>query len=223
MLRLATMLPRRDGEMTLIHQWLPDLVRLAFVVGDRPTAQAAARACQAEAAAETRMARAAAASLRCQGLLDADPGPLQEAVAHYREVGPAVELPVALEDLAVVQAARGREVEARAALSEALSLYDGLQARWDIRRPEARLRPHGIRGVRSPRPQRAVSGWDALTPTELKIAALVARGDSTADIAGGMFLSRRTVQTYISRILAKLGAKGRADIVREALRQGLSP
>jgi len=51
----------------------------------------------------------------------------------------------------------------------------------------------------------------------------VAIGESTADIAGGMFLSRRTVQTYISRILAKLGAKGRADIVREALRRGVSP
>jgi DNA-binding CsgD family transcriptional regulator len=38
-----------------------------------------------------------------------------------------------------------------------------------------------------------------------------------------MFLSRRTVQTYISRILAKLGAKSRAEIRREALRQGVSP
>ena len=120
MLRLATMLPRRDGEMTLIHQWLPDLVRLALAVGDQPTAQAAERACRAEAAAETRPARAAAASLRCQGLLDGDPGPLQEAVAHFREVGPAVELPVALEDLAVVQATRGRDEEARAALTESL-------------------------------------------------------------------------------------------------------
>ena len=53
--------------------------------------------------------------------------------------------------------------------------------------------------------------------------ALIARGDSTLDIARGMFLSRRTVQSYISHILAKLGAKGRADIVREALRQGISP
>ena len=61
------------------------------------------------------------------------------------------------------------------------------------------------------------------TPTEVKIAALVAGGDLTSDIARGMFLSRRTVQTYISRILAKLGAKGRVDIVREALRQGVSP
>jgi DNA-binding CsgD family transcriptional regulator len=51
----------------------------------------------------------------------------------------------------------------------------------------------------------------------------VARGDSTSDIARGMFLSRRTVQSYISDILAKLAVKGRADIVREAVRQGISP
>jgi DNA-binding CsgD family transcriptional regulator len=38
-----------------------------------------------------------------------------------------------------------------------------------------------------------------------------------------MSLSRRTVQTYISRILAKLSVKGRVDIVREALRQGVTP
>jgi DNA-binding CsgD family transcriptional regulator len=38
-----------------------------------------------------------------------------------------------------------------------------------------------------------------------------------------MFLSRRTVQTYISRILTKLGAKGPVEIVAEALRQGVSP
>jgi AAA ATPase domain/Bacterial regulatory proteins, luxR family len=37
--------------------------------------------------------------------------------------------------------------------------------------------------------------------------ALATRGDSTSDIAKSMFLSRWTVQTYISRILAKLGAK----------------
>jgi DNA-binding CsgD family transcriptional regulator len=224
MLRLAAMLPRRDEEMTLIHQWLPDLVRLALAAGDRQVAQAATQACQAEAAAETHPARATVASLRCHGLLESDPGPLTDAVAHYRALGPAVELPAALEDLAVVQAGSGREQDARTALNEALGLYEGLQARWDIRRAEARLRPHGIRrGVRGQRAQRAAFGWDALTPTEVKIAAMVARGHSTSDIARGMFLSRRTVQTYISRILAKLGVKGRVDIVREALRQGVSP
>ena len=89
---LAAIMPRQDGEMTLTHQWLPDLVRLAVAAGDRQVARTAARACQQEAAAETRPARAAAASLRCQGLLESDPAPLREAVAHYRAVGPAVEL-----------------------------------------------------------------------------------------------------------------------------------
>jgi DNA-binding CsgD family transcriptional regulator len=97
-------------------------------------------------------------------------------------------------------------------------------ARWDIRRAESRLRPHGIkRGVRSRRGPRATCGWEALTPTEVKVAALVARGNSTADIARSMYLSRRTAQTYISHILIKLDAKSRVEIVREALRQGASP
>jgi DNA-binding CsgD family transcriptional regulator len=221
---LAAILPRHDGEMTLTHQWLPDLVRLAIAAGDRQIARTAAQACQQEAAAETRPARAAAASSRCQGLLKSDPVPLRDAVAHYRTVGPAVELPAAVEDLAAVLAKRGQHEEARAALNEAVSLYESLNARWDIRRADSRLRPYGIRrGVRGPRGPRAASGWAALTPTEVKIAALVARGDSTSEIARGMFLSRRTVQTYISRILAKLGAKSRVEIVREALRHGVSP
>ena len=108
-------------------------------------------------------------------------------------------------------------------MNEAVGLYEGLQARWDIRRAESRLRPHGIRrGVRGRRGQRAAFGWEALTPTEMKIATLVAGGDSTSDIARSLFLSRRTVQTHISHILTKLGAKRRVDIVREALRQGSS-
>ena len=75
MLRLAEIMPRGDNEMTLIHQWLPDLVRLALAAGDRQLARAAAEACREEATAETRPARAAAASLRCHGLLESDPGP----------------------------------------------------------------------------------------------------------------------------------------------------
>jgi DNA-binding CsgD family transcriptional regulator len=133
-------------------------------------------------------------------------------------------LPAALEDLAVALAVHGREEEARAALNEATTLYGAMQARWDIRRAESRLRAFGIRrGSRIRRTPRASSGWAALTPTEVKIAALVARGDSTSDIARSMFLSRRNVQTYISRILTKLDAKSRVEIVGEALRQGVSP
>ncbi len=109
-------------------------------------------------------------------------------------------------------------------MNEAVSRYEDLQARWDTRRAEARLGIYGIkRGVRGRRGPRAAFGWEALTPTEVNIAALVARGNSTSDIARGMFLSRRTVQTYISHILAKLGAKSRVEIVRMAMLQNVSP
>ena len=221
MLRLAEILPRRDGEMTLTHQWLPDLLRLALAAGDRQMALTAARACQEEATAETRPARASAASLRCYGLLESDPDRLAQAVAHYRSVGPPAQLPAALEDLAVVMAERGNAEDARAALNEAVGLYEKMQARWDIRQAEGRLRAHGVtRGVRGRPRSRATNGWEALTPTEVKIALLVARGDSTSDIARDMFLARRTVQTYISRILVKLEVNSRVDIAREALRHG---
>jgi DNA-binding CsgD family transcriptional regulator len=210
--------------MTLVHQWMPSLVRLALAVEDRPAALAAARACQEEAAAETHPARAAAASLRCSGLLAADPDRLRDAVAHYRAAGPALELPAALEDLAAVLAERGRAADARPALAEAVSLYEGMQAWWDSRRADARLRAYGIRrGARGQRKPRPAFGWEALTATEAKIAAMVARGDSTSDIAGSLFLSRRTVQTYISHILTKLEARSRVEIVREALRHGATP
>jgi DNA-binding NarL/FixJ family response regulator len=103
-----------------------------------------------------------------------------------------------------------------AAFTDALRTYFGLGATWDLRRTEARLRPYGIR--RGPRSlhRRATSGWESLTPAETRIAELVARGLSNPDIAAELYLSRRTVQTHVSNILAKLGLSSRVEIMREA-------
>ena len=89
------------------------------------------------------------AALRCHGLLKSDPERLAEAAARYRAAGPAVELAGALEGLAFVLAMRGYAGDARAALNEAVALYEGMQAWWDIRRVGSRLRSVGIkRGYR---------------------------------------------------------------------------
>ena len=103
------------------------------------------------------------------------------------------------------------------AFTEAARLYLGLGAAWDLRRADARLRRYGIRRARGGRRGRPAQGWEALTPTEAKIAALVAEGRSNPDIAAELFLSRNTVQTHVSHILAKLGARSRAEIIRQAL------
>jgi DNA-binding CsgD family transcriptional regulator len=55
-----------------------------------------------------------------------------------------------------------------------------------------------------------------LTPTEVKVAGLVAKGRSNREIAVTLSLSPRTVQTHVSHILAKLGAGSRSQIAREA-------
>lgn len=122
-----------------------------------------------------------------------------------------------MEDLAVVLAEQGNTAESKHVIGEAIDLYSRFGAAWDIRRAEGRLRQYGIRcGVRGSRPKRPTHGWDALTPAENKVALLVATGCSTSDIAQSMYLTRRTVQTHISHILAKLGMSSRVEIAREA-------
>jgi DNA-binding CsgD family transcriptional regulator len=193
-----------------------DLVRYALAAGDRPAAQAAAARCEEQAAGDGRPAVAAAA-LWCRGLADGDPAALAEVVAYYRtrqEIG-SLKLGQALEDLAVLRAAGGEVAAAKAALREAVQLYSDLGAEWDIRRADTRIRPYGIRrrhlGTRRP-----ATGWDALTPTEAKIAGLVGEGLSNPDIGKRLFLSRNTVQSHMRNILAKLQARSRVEVATAA-------
>ena len=91
---------------------------------------------------------------------------------------------------------------------------------WDLRRADARLRPLGIRrGIRGTR-RHHTTGWEALTPTETRIAELVAAGKSNPDIAGDLYLSRRTVESHVSHILSKLECRSRIDIARQAITRG---
>ena len=73
-----------------------------------------------------------------------------------------------------------------------------------------------IRAGQAPQHRQAQAGWNSLTPTETKIAAMVAEGMSNRQIAEQLVLSPRTVGTHVSHILAKLGVRSRIDIAREA-------
>src|ERR687895_196023 len=53
-----------------------------------------------------------------------------------------------------------------------------------------------------------------LTPTEQRIAELVAEGRSNKEVAAATFVTAKTVETNLSRIYAKLGIHPRTELAR---------
>ena len=62
---------------------------------------------------------------------------------------------------------------------------------------------------------------DPLTPRELEVVKLVAEGHTSDEIAGMLFISRKTVDRHRANILEKLGMRDRVDLTRYAIRRGL--
>ena len=62
---------------------------------------------------------------------------------------------------------------------------------------------------------------DCLTDREREVLTLVGRGKSNDEIAGELFVSPATVKTHVSRVMSKLYARDRAQLVVAAYESGL--
>lgn len=74
-----------------------------------------------------------------------------------------------------------------------------------------------ISRLRSPAPV------DPLSPREVEVLGLVARGLSNAEIGRQLFIGEATVKTHLLRTFAKLGVDDRTRAVTVAMEQGILP
>ena len=92
---------------------------------------------------------------------------------------------------------RGEEgYDAARAQGAGMSIQDALE--WARRARGPRNRPRG--------------GWDSLTPTEMRVVALVAEGLTNPQIGERMFISRATVKNHLAHVFDKLDVHSRAEL-----------
>lgn len=187
----------------------PELVEVQLRLGDRQAATSAAHEISRQAAAKQQpwaLARAA----RCQGLLASEatfPYHFQAALDLHAQTPDAFE--AARTRLAYGSRLRRsrHRVAARVQLRHALEIFERLGAS-----PWADLAAAELAATGETARRRDPSTVDQLTPQELQIAVLLARGGTTREVAAALFLSPKTIEYHTGRLYRKLRIRSRREL-----------
>jgi DNA-binding CsgD family transcriptional regulator len=158
-----------------------------------------------------------AARLWCRGLVQRDASALLEAADAYEPGRRQFAGAVARLDAGEILIEGGRRPEAIPHIERALQSLQDLRAVEAMARAQRLLGAPRSRRSRAPRP---TTGWESLTATEKKVAALVVDGLSNSEIAARLFVSRRTIESHMARVLMKLQVRSRVQVVKALLESG---
>ncbi len=138
---------------------------------------------------------------------------LRLAITHLGAARMPYETALARLELARLLAA-DRPRAARAEATAALAALEQMGAARHVDAAESVLRTLGVPTRPGPR------GGQTLTSREQEVLHLLGHGLSNAEIAGRLYISTKTVEHHVSRILAKLGLRNRAEAAVHSFRSG---
>jgi DNA-binding CsgD family transcriptional regulator len=143
------------------------------------------------------------------GTLERDAGldRLEEAVAVLEGSSAKLAHAKALTALGAALRHRRKPTEARDPLKRALELADACGSAPLAERARSELYATGAR----PRTT-ALSGVEALTASEKRVANLAAEGQTNRDIAQTLFVTPKTVEVHLSNAYRKLGIRSRREL-----------
>jgi DNA-binding CsgD family transcriptional regulator len=137
--------------------------------------------------------------------------PLRRAAERFSRLRLPLDAGRARLELARALPTPAREVRIDLARS-ARAQFEELGANREADAASALLRDLGIRGRAGPRAR------GELSKREREVLALMAEGLPNAEIAGRLFISPKTAEHHVSRVLAKLGVRTRAEAAAYAVR-----
>jgi DNA-binding CsgD family transcriptional regulator len=146
-------------------------------------------------------------ALRVLGVVSGDEAALREAVDVLAASPARLEYAQALAALGSALRRSRRPGEAREPLRTALDLAAACGAAGLAQHVRSELHAAGVR----PRSE-ALSGVDALTPSERRVATMAADGAANKSIAQTLYVTPKTVELHLSAAYRKLGIRSRREL-----------
>lgn len=202
----------REMVMDCVHIGV-DLAALAMHIGEPEHAAEVSRAITAVADANPTVLHLSATAHVIRGLVAGDGQQVLAGASLLAATPRRLAHGQASELASLALAVDGQPDAAITAGEAALRSYVEIGADHDVTRARVRL---GLAGVHLKGPRasaRPSTGWAALTRTEETVARQVATGLSNPEVAEILFVSRRTVESHVSHILAKLALRSRTELV----------